>query len=286
VPVAEVAGIGLVQVGTEPLAADANRARTVELARESFTSGADIVVLPEMVVPGYALDPSDLRRVAEPVPGPTTEAWQRVAAEAGGYVAGGICESDVDALYNTAVVVDGGGVVLHYRKLHLFAGEKLAFQPGDVGLPVVATRFGTIGVCICYDLRFVEVLRVLALKGADLVLVPSAWLAGFDAESHDDHGVSTQARNAMLQANLNQCFLACASQSGRHGAHTFLGSSIIADPRGHLVLGPLSADRDEIEVAKIDIGEARRSQVRGELITPRADRRADVYRIAIDGELL
>jgi N-carbamoylputrescine amidase len=119
-----------------------------------------------------------------------------------------------------------------------------------------------------------------------VVLVPWAWLAGFDAESHDDHGVSTQARNAMLQANLNQCFLACASQSGRHGAHTFLGSSIIADPRGHLVLGPLSADRDEIEVAKIDIGEARRSQVRGELITPRADRRADVYRIAIDGELL
>ena len=109
------------------------------------------------------------------------------------------------------------GWLLHYRKVHLFAEEKVAFRAGNLGFPVVPTRFGNIGVCVCSDLRFVEVVRLMALRGADLICVPTAWLPGFDNERWDEHGMCPQANGAVLQANLSQVYIACASQAGLHG---------------------------------------------------------------------
>ncbi|MDH3189799.1 MAG: hypothetical protein OEM39_04065, partial [Acidimicrobiia bacterium] len=224
-------------------------------------------------------DANALWPIAESIDGPTVESWTKLAAKFDGYVVGGFCERDGQALYNTAVAVGPDGLILHYRKLHLFDNEKNAFQEGDLGLPVVATRFGKIGVCVCYDLRFVEVVRTLALQGADLICVPTAWLPGFDQERWDEHGMCPQARGAVLQANLSQVFIACASQAGKHGNLDFLGSSCLADPYGRLASGPLSGSEDAIEVTEIDIGDSARSRVRAPLIAPRADRRTDVYGI-------
>jgi predicted amidohydrolase len=81
-------------------------------------------------------------------------------------------------------------------------------------------------------------------------------------------------------------FIACASQAGTFGATTFLGSSIVVDPSGTIVAGPLPGDRDAIAIAHVELGDADRAQRRSELILPRADRRTDVYRVAVDGELL
>jgi N-carbamoylputrescine amidase len=217
--------------------------------------------------------------IAEPVPGPSTESWTALARASSGYVVGGLCERDGERLYNAAVAVGPDGVIGHYRKAHLFAEEKVAFAPGDLGFPVFRTRFGTIGMCVCYDLRFVEVVRLMALQGADLVCVPTAWLPGFDQERWDRDGMSPQGRGAELQANLNQVFVAAASQAGSHGGCEFLGSSILVDPFGRRVVGPLSGSDDEIVVAPIDISMAKRAQVRGEMIAPRADRRTDLYGI-------
>jgi predicted amidohydrolase len=283
---AGVARVGLAQLACGPIDADASRAASVAATRDLFQAGADLVVLPELCVPGYVLGDPALGAVAEPLDGPTVTAWARVAAEHGGLVCGGLAERDGDTLFNTAVLVDGDGVLLHYRKLHPFAQEKEVFAPGDLGLPVVDTPLGRIGVCVCYDLRFVETLRALALQDADLVCVPTAWTAGFDSVLWDEDGMAPQAHGAVLQANLNQVFVACASQVGVNGDTTFLGSSVVAGPRGELVLGPLAGDAERTVVIEVDLSEAVAAQQRGPLISPRTDRRTDVYGLRLGSQVL
>ena len=278
-------GVGLAQIGAPPGDSSANRRRSVEAAAALFEAGAGIVVLPELCVPWYTADRALLEAEAETLDGPTIEAWRAVAAAHDGVVVGGFCErdgagSDV-AIYNSAVAVSGEGVIGHYRKLHLFDSEKLCFAPGDLGLPTFETPFGRLGICVCYDLRFVEVVRVLALSGADLICVPTAWIGGFDRRGGDDGGLIPHAQGALLQANLSQVFIACASQAGVLGDLHFLGSSILAGPYGQVVAGPLSRDGDESEVGSVDLADAARAQVRSELIRPRDDRRTDVYGVTL-----
>ena len=283
-------GVGLAQIGAPPGDSAANRRRSVEAAAALFERGADIVVLPELCVPWYTADRAELDLEAEPLDGPTVEAWRGVAAAHGGVVIGGFCERDGSAgdgaLYNSAVAVSGEGIVGHYRKLHLFDTEKLCFAPGDLGLPTFETAFGRVGMCVCYDLRFVEVVRVLALSGADLVCVPTAWIRGFDRRGDDRDGLIPHAQGALLQANLSQVFIACASQAGDYGDLHFLGSSILAGPYGQVVAGPLARDRDESQVARVDFADASQAQVRSELIRPRADRRTDVYGVTLGSQKL
>jgi N-carbamoylputrescine amidase len=279
--------VGIVQLGLEPYRQEENRERSAAAAREALGMGAELVVLPELIVPGYGSDADAYAEQAEALAGPTVEAWTEAAAAAGGYVAGGFCEREGNRLFNTAVLVGPEGALLHYRKLHLFGGEKGMFTGGDLGLPVAELPFGVVGLCVCYDLRFVETLRILSLKGADLVCVPTAWVPGFDAERWDSDGMAPQARGAVVQANLDHVYVACASQVGEWGGIEFLGSSIVADPRGKLVLGPLARDADRTEVVELDLAAARDARLRrGDGITPGADRRADVYGLAVDGTTL
>jgi len=278
--------IALVQIKGEPFAAEANRALTVDFTRRAFDGGAALVVLPELIVSGYVTDGRRLREIAEPVDGPTVDAWHALARDAGGFVVGGFCERAGDELYNTAVAVGPEGLVLHYRKVHLFAAEKHAFAAGDLGFPVAATSAGILGICVCYDLRFVEVARLLALRGAQVICVPTAWVPGFDAERCDDEGMCPQAHGAVLQANLNQVFIACASQCGVAGAFDFLGSSVLADPYGKRALGPLRGEA-ELALADVELDETVRAQERSPLVSPRADRRTDVYGLwSADGRIL
>jgi predicted amidohydrolase len=280
-------GVGLAQLSAPPGDSTANRRRSVAAATALFDEGAGIVVLPELCVPWYTADRSQLLAEAESIDGPTVEAWSAAAASHGGIVVGGFCERGNDgALYNSAVAVSGDGVVGHYRKLHLFDSEKLCFEAGDLGLPTFRTAFGRLGICVCYDLRFVEVVRVLALSGADLICVPTAWIRGFDRRGGDRNGLIPHAQGAVLQANLSQVFVACASQAGRHGDLHFLGSSILAGPYGDVIAGPLARDRDELAVARVDPADATRAQVRSELIRPRADRRTDVYGVTLGPQQL
>lgn len=279
--------IGLVQVGTQPLDVAANRSIVESLVKQAFRAGAQIVILPELATTGYSSDEVQLRSAAEPLDGPTTSSWRNLAAEHGGFIAGGFCEAHEAEIFNTAVIVGPEGVILHYRKLHLFAEENGAFSKGDLGLPIVQTDLGVLGLCVCYDLRFVEVARAVALQGAELLCVPTAWLAGFDSHSHSHlTDACPQAQGAILQANLNQIYIACASQVGNPAGFRFLGSSIVAGPYGDVIAGPLSDSDDEVAVVEADLGAVERAQHRGLLINPRKDRRTDVYGIAVDGKIL
>jgi N-carbamoylputrescine amidase len=278
--------IGLGQVTGDPYEPARNLELTLNAAEELFDRGARLVVLPELVVSGYAADRERLLEVAEPIDGPAVAAWTELARRRDGWISGGMCERDGDSLFNSAVLVGPDGVLLHYRKLHLFREEKHGFEPGDLGLPVVELPIGRVGLCICYDLRFVETMRILALQGAEVVCVPTAWIAGFDAEKWDARGLAPQAANAILQANLNQVFVACASQAGSRGGWEMLGSSVLIDPRGKLALGPLPGVEDELAIAEIDLDQVVAAQTRDELITPRADRRTDVYGLAFGDRVL
>jgi N-carbamoylputrescine amidase len=279
-------GLALCQTSGPPYEPDTARARSIEAATAAFEQGAKIVLLPELTVPGYGTDAHQMSTLAEPLDGPTVRAWATLARRYGGLIAGGFCERDGDAIYNTAVVVGGDGVALHYRKLHLFAAEAGTFSPGNLGLPVLTTPNCRIGICVCYDLRFVEVVRILALRGAELVLVPTAWVPGFDAQMWDEHGLAPQAHAAVLQANLSQVFIACSSSAGTFAGNTLLGSSIVADPLGHLICGPLPGDRDATSHIELDLDAVSRAQQRAPLVQPRRDRRTDVYALTIDGEVL
>jgi predicted amidohydrolase len=199
---------------------------------------------------------------------------------------GGFCELAGDALFNTAVAVDGEGVLLHYRKLHLFAAEKECFTPGDLGLPVATSRWGKLAVCVCYDLRFVETARALSLQGSELICVPTAWVAGFDSERWDEQGYCPQARNVLVQSNLDQVYIACASQAGPTGDYEFLGSSLVSDPYGKAALGPLAGSQHELATIEIELDAVQRAQDRDLLINPRRDRRTDVYGLAVSGTVL
>lgn len=278
--------IALAQVSGPAGAGEANRAKGLAAAEEAFEAGADLVVLPELLVPGYDWDRERLEAGAESLDGPTVSAWTEQAARRGGWIAAGFAERDGDRLFNTAVLVGPAGIALHYRKLHLFSGEQGVFTPGDLGLPIADTPLGRIGLCICYDLRFVETLRALSLAGADLVCVPTAWVQGFDAVRWDADGFCPQARIAAMQANLDGVFVACASQAGEWGEHTFLGSSVLADPRGRCLIGPLSGDSDALALAEIDLTSDSGASDRGGDIRPREDRRDDVYSLMLEGRPL
>ena len=260
--------------------------RSLEAARHLFDRGARVVVLPELIVPGYRLDRDFLEAGADPLDGPVTAAWHELAARADGFIAAGFCERDGDRLYNSAVLIGPQGIALHYRKLHRFAAEKEIFAPGDLGLPVARTEIGVIGLCICYDLRFVETVRILALQGAELVCVPTAWLPGFDQQRWDSEGYCPQARGAVLQANLDQVHIACASQAGPANGLHFLGSSVVCDPYGAVALGPLPGEEPELALVTIDLDAVARAHDRGALINPAQDRRSDVYGLSVAGTVL
>jgi predicted amidohydrolase len=259
---------------------------SLDAARDLFERGARLVVLPELIVPGYRLDRDHLGTGAETLDGPVVGAWQELAARHDGYLAAGFCERDGDALYNSAVLLGPGGIALHYRKLHLFSGEKAIFTPGDRGLPIARTEIGVIALCVCYDLRFVETVRILSLQGAELICVPTAWLPGFDQQRWDGDGYCPQARGAVLQANLDQVHIACASQAGAAGGLDFLGSSVVCDPYGAVPLGPLSGDQKELALTTIDLDAVARAHDRGSLINPFEDRRSDVYGVTLAGTVL
>jgi predicted amidohydrolase len=271
------ARVAVAQLILAPTAVEANRRRTVAAIEEAALAGADLVVLPELASSGYRLTNSaEVAASAETIPGPTTDAWRAAAAAAGCFVAGGVCERAGDRFYNSVALVGPDGVLSVYRKLHLFDLEQLLFTPGDAGLPTVDLPFGRLGMLVCYDLRFVEALRILAVRGADLIAVPTAWVGGFDPSPAPD-GIIDQVRAVAVQANLSGVFVAAASRAGDDDGLKYLGSSCVVSPYGRFVLEPQSIDGEVVATVSLDLAEARRAKVRGPRIRPLADRRTDVY---------
>lgn len=275
--------VAVAQVEAAAFDLEGNVAATVAAILEAADAGASIVVLPECVSSGWLDDPSKIRPLAEPddCSGPALSAWSEVAAETGTAVIAGFPEVAGDGLFNSVAVIGSDGRLQGtYRKLHLFGSERRVFAPGNRGLPVFELDGIKVGVLVCYDLRFPEAMRLLALKGADLIAVPTAWVGGFDAETPEgEEGRVGQVEGALVQANLNQVYVACADLTGTIAESRFLGRSLIASPFGEPLAGPLPAAGAGVAVAELSASGALGAQERGGGISPRADRRTDVYEL-------
>lgn len=237
----------------------ANRARAAELVGRAAGAGARLIALPEMF--SWRGAPGEEAAQAEPVPGPTTDALAELARRYGIVLCGGsILEATPGGgrLHNTSCLFGPDGALLAvYRKIHLFdvelpgrvaARESDVFAPGDREV-VADTPVGRAGLAICYDLRFPELFRRLARRGAEILLVPSAFTAP-TGEAHWE--VLCRAR-----AVENQCILLAANQTGptRRG-YAHYGHSLIVDPWG-VVLAQAGAS-EEVVVAEVDLASVAR----------------------------
>jgi predicted amidohydrolase len=248
-----------------------NRAETVEAVRDH--ADADLVVLPELATSGYVFEShEEVSAAAEPADGPTAQAWRDVAAETDTWVVGGFPEVDGDDRYNSALVVSPAGVEGVYRKTHLWHEEKTWFSPGD-SLPVFDTPFGRLGVQICNDLWFPELTITQAEAGVDLVAVPTNWVP---EPAERPAGWTMGVHHAVSNANTTRMFFACADRAGTERGITFEGQSVIVDPDGLPVAGPLPDTGSHDASAVCDLERARDKSLT-DVDDVLGDRRPDLY---------
>jgi N-carbamoylputrescine amidase len=258
---------------------DTNRAQAVRWAIAAATEGADLIVLPELASSGYVFSDSDeAQRCAEdPDDGPTVRALRDVCAAHACHIVAGLNERDGDCRFNSAVLIGAAGRLATYRKLHLYYDEQSWFEPGDE-LPIVDLPFGRVGIIICYDLWFPEPARALALAGAEIIAVPTNWVASFKRTVWDDRGYCQGDYVAMATSAQNGVVMACADRIGTERAVSFIGASIIVGADGWPVAGPASKADEEMLIADVDldsVDRARQRTPRNHLLT---DRRPDAYR--------
>lgn len=255
--------------------------RGLEALEEAAATGADLVVYPELAfTPFYPQQPGGSKAIdrAEPIPGPTTEAFAEAAGRLGVVVVLNLYERESapaeaggDRAFDTSPVIDADGTLLgRTRMMHItdYEGfhEQDYYTPGDTGAPVYDTAAGRIGVAICYDRHFPEYLRAMALDGADLVVVPQAGVVGEWPEGLFE----AELRVASFQ---NGYFMALANRVGKEERLTFAGASFVTDPAGRVV-AQAPAGEEAILHAEIDVGECTTSHARRLFLQ---DRRPDQY---------
>ncbi|MGD0833831.1 MAG: nitrilase-related carbon-nitrogen hydrolase [Candidatus Dormibacteria bacterium] len=280
---AETAASRMVRIAVaqyEPRIGDlaGNRARAVAWVGQAAGEGAQLVVLPELASSGYVVaTEEEAGRLAEDADsGETVTALVDVCRRRRVHVVAGLAEAGTGCRHNSAVVLGPAGRLATYRKLHLFYDEKTWFRPG-MDLVVVDLPFARVGVAICYDLWFPEVARALALRGAEVIAVPTNWVASFRSRLHDERGYCQGDVMAMAAAAANGTAVACADRIGVERGVSFLGASIIVAPDGWPAAGPASPDQEELLVADVDlvgVERARRRTPRNHLLD---DRRPEVY---------
>jgi predicted amidohydrolase len=249
---------------------EGNHARVCDAVRRA---GTDVVVVPELATSGYVFsDADEARSLARPAEAAVAP-WVDVARETGALVAGGFPELGDDGLvYNSAALVSPDGLLAVYRKLHLWDREKLVFAPGEEFPPVVETALGRVGLCVCYDVEFPEISRGLALRGAELVCVPTNW----PDEGRPDGERPMEVVRVMAAASINRLFIAAADRTGVERGVDWVGASAIVSPGGWLLAGPATSGAEAILYASCDLAEARDKRLndRNDVL---ADRRPEVY---------
>ncbi len=278
--------VGLIQQQVSENTQD-NLPRALAAIADAARRGAQIVCLQELFGSPYPCQDQDAARFdwAETIPGPTTEALARHAADLGIVLIGSIFERRAAGLYhNSAVVLDADGRLAGlYRKMHIpddpLYYEKFYFTPGDLGWGAVQTRFGAVGVAICWDQWFPEAARLMALAGAEVLFYPTAigWQfeegASVDAAQHDawetvqrGHAIA----NGVFVAAVNR--VGPESLPGQSGIR-FWGQSFLADPMGR-VLGRASSDSEETLILECDRSAVERTRRDWPFLR---DRRVDAY---------
>lgn len=230
-----------------------NARLAVEKIHDLAAAGTNLVVLPEAFLTGYCVNtPLEAEAIAipaRPIPHEALTVLKQASDSSDTIVVVGFAETLGGALYNSAAIFIPGQEGQYYQKTHLpCLGLDRFVTPGRE-LPVFETRFGRLGVLICYDLRPPEATRTLALKGADILILPTNWPAG--AESSAEHVV-------IARAVENHIFVASCNRVGTENGFNFIGRSKIIDPSGNIVAK--AGGGEEVISADVDLMLARQKR--------------------------
>ena len=273
--------IGLVQTSCS---ADltANMSKAVAGIREAAKKGANIVCLQELFTSLYFCDKEDYApfQLAETIPGKSTDILQPLAKELGVVIIASLFEKRAEGVYhNTTAVIDADGTYLgKYRKMHIPDDpayyEKFYFTPGDLGFKSFATKFGRLGVLICWDQWYPEAARLTALTGAEILFYPTAigWADGEDAavnKVQHDAWETIQRSHAVA----NGIPVVSVNRVGHEGNQTFWGGSFVAGNQGE-ILFKASHDKEEVNVVTVDLSRANSTRIHWPFLR---DRRIDAY---------
>lgn len=276
-----VVRVGLIQMRSS---ADQikNLEQSLERIREAASQGAQIICLQELFLSQYFCqteDPSHFQN-AEPIPGPTSKRLGEAARQHSVVLLGSIFERRTEGIYhNTAVVLDADGkLVGSYRKAHIPDDpgyyEKFYFTPGDSGFPTHQSRYGRLGVLVCWDQWFPEAARLMALGGAQILFYPTA-IGRVPEDSKETAQEQRQAWQTIQRSHAiaNGIFVAAANRVGREGGLDFWGSSFICDPFGKII-AEASSDKEEIIYADCDMSLISQTRQNWPFLR---DRRIDTY---------
>jgi len=242
-----------VQMEPKILDKEGNLRKCLNLIQATAKEGARLIVFPECALTGYVFTSmEEASPVAEPIPGPSTDIILTACQELNVYVVIGLLEKDGNKCYNAAALLGPHGLVGKYRKVHLpYLGIDRFVNHGDIPFTVYDTEVGRIGMGICYDGTFPEHARVLALQGAELIVLPSNWPEGI--ESFPAYFVPTRAME-------NHIFYAAVNRVGKERGVAFFGRSRFTYWRG-TVLADGKPYEEDILYATIKPATAREKHV-------------------------
>ena len=263
----------IVQFRSAHMRPETNLERVAALLLEAASQGAELAVFPECALTGYFLSAKEAQAIAEPIPGPRTGRLVEAARRAGCLAVVGTIERGPDGrCYNAAVLLGPQGILGRYQKTHLIhLGVDRFLTPGEILPGPFETPIGRVGILICYDLRFPEPARALALRGAQALLLPTAWPAA--ATLYPDHVARTRASE-------NGIYLLAADHVGEEMGARYLGRSLAVGPDGEMIA---EAGEDEEAILMVDADLARSENKRRVFIPGEyevdlfADRRPDLY---------
>jgi predicted amidohydrolase len=244
---------------------EANRKKALAMMEQGLRSGAELFVLPEMWTTGYKLD--QIHKLGEPEDGPSVQMLRSFAQQHKVDVVGGsMAETRGGKVYNTAYAINqNGDVIGKYSKIHLIGlmAEDKYISPGT-SKSLFDLCFGKVGMIICYDLRFTELPRALALGGAQALFVPAEW-----PTVRGKHWLALNTARAIE----NQMFVIAVNRVGKDEGNVFFGNSLVINPWGE-ILAQGSEDKEEVIIADVDFASVADIRKR---IPVFADRRPQYY---------
>jgi N-carbamoylputrescine amidase len=273
--------VALVQMSCESKPA-ANLKKAIARIAEAAKRGAQIVCLQELFRSRYFCQTEDIElfKLAETIPGPSTEVLSKVARQKKVVIIASLFEKRAAGVYhNTAVIVDANGKIAgKYRKMHIpddpLYYEKFYFTPGDLGFQTHETKYGKVGALVCWDQWFPEAARLTALSGAQFLFYPTA--IGWLPNEHDEMNQAQHSAWETIQrahAIANGVYVCVVNRVGREGKLNFWGQSFVADPFGR-VIAKASADKEEVLVVECDLGKIDETRQNWPFLR---DRRIDFY---------
>ena len=280
--------LGLIQTTASARPAD-NFKRTLALMERAARAGANIICTQELFTSQYFCQSENHEhfQLAEKIPGPSTVALQKLAKKHEVVIIASLFEKRAAGVYhNTAAVIDADGSLLGvYRKMHIpddpLFYEKFYFTPGDLGFRVWPTRYGKLGVLICWDQWYPEAARLTAMQGAEILFYPTA--IGWHPAEKEEYGARQHGAWETIQrshAVANGCFVASVNRIGREviagvggPGLEFWGQSFVAGTSGE-ILAKASVDQEEILIVPVDLAKVDTTRTHWPFLR---DRRIDAY---------